>query len=38
MPLLEVRDIIKDFGGNIRAGKNEPGGACFVITLPVVDK
>ena len=29
--------IIKDFGGNIQAVKNEPGGACFVITFPVAD-
>ena len=26
--------IIKDFGGSIQAAKNEPQGACFVITLP----
>ena len=30
--------IIKDIGGNIQAAKNESGGACFVITLPVADK
>ncbi len=28
-------EIVKDFGGSIRAAKNEPQGACFVIAFPL---
>ncbi|OQX05622.1 MAG: PAS domain-containing sensor histidine kinase [Desulfobacteraceae bacterium IS3] len=30
--------IVKDFGGDIRAVRNQKEGACFVITFPVHDK
>ena len=37
MGLAIVRGIVETFGGTVRAGNRDGGGACFTVELPAAD-